>query len=746
MVSVYEIDPKTLNWIKEEVNQTVDEARHELEVYLDNPRETGQLKSCADLLHRINGAVAMAEIFGATLLATEMENVTRALYKDSLKHKNDAVEVLMLGILQLPAYLDQLSHGHKDIPLVLLPLLNDLLAVQDKELLTESTFFFPNLAVYKPPAADHPPSIDDNTLPKALDAEEIAKKFRPGYLSGLLGLFRGDDVVKGLQRLAIVVKNLEHASAQKKVVQLWWVTSGVIHALYDKGLETSVAVKLLLGRVDRQMKRLIDEGESALSAEPPDELIKNLLYYIGRSTSTSTRVVELKKAFVLNDTLLDENLINQAKNELIGFNAHIMDDISKQIEEELLKIKDKLDVVVYSEEENSDILDSVIGGFTMVADALGMLGMTRLRKIAITQQLFIKELVTTGANLGNDDILHVAGALLYIESSICDLNVNSNFDDNESVSGDITITNSMPEAEYRQLVKLVVQDVINELDKVKNAVIEMLIEDTTNEVLSSVPDSIKLIAGTLELMSFSYVASIVRAIGYYIEQELSTASNSPDEADLDQLANAVMGVECYLESILEISIAPEEALDMAQAGITQLGYNPQKFTAKRMASGLVGKTADATDGSSVSLIDAEDQAKGMGINADEELMKVFVMEADDELETININFKKWKGDQKDHKSLNCMVRSFHTLKGAGRIIGVTTIGLLAWSVEELLRCLQDGSVQPCKEIFELLDQMVPAMMQLIAQVKQGDISEQMEDVQPLVDMARELRKSGAAVG
>ena len=142
MISGYDVDPKTLSWIKEEVNKTANDAQIALELFVEHPEDNAQIQLCADYLHRIRGALEIVEIFGAALLANQMEQVAIGLVHNKIELKKEAIDVLMCGLLQLPAYLEHLYHGHKDIPLVLLPLLNDLLAVQNKELQTESTFFF----------------------------------------------------------------------------------------------------------------------------------------------------------------------------------------------------------------------------------------------------------------------------------------------------------------------------------------------------------------------------------------------------------------------------------------------------------------------------------------------------------------------------------------------------------------------------------------------------------------------------
>ena len=58
--------------------------------------------------------------------------------------------MLMRGMVQLPDYLERVQSGHKDIPIVLLPLLNDLRACRGEKLLTESALFAPDLDVALP--------------------------------------------------------------------------------------------------------------------------------------------------------------------------------------------------------------------------------------------------------------------------------------------------------------------------------------------------------------------------------------------------------------------------------------------------------------------------------------------------------------------------------------------------------------------------------------------------------------------
>jgi len=757
LVVEFEIDPKTLIWVKEEVEATLEEAKSTLEIYLESDRSTARIAVVADGIHKIRGAVEMVEIFGAVLLAKEMEVVAIELMNDNIKRKEDAIEVIMRGMLQLPAYLAQLYHGSKDIPLVLLPLLNDMRAVQEKPLLTESAFFSPNLAAFKPVLADQEQSGGDTNT---WDIRTIAKKLRPVYLVGLLDLFHDKKLKKSLRMLATVIMNLEQASTQKQTEQVWWVSAGVIHALYDNGLQSSVAIKLLLGKVDRLIKRMIDEGESVLTTDPPHDLMKNLLYYVGRSSSISPRVRELKLAFSLTDSLPDSDAIIQAQDELIGFNANIMENIANQLKEELLKVKDTLDITVHIQHGDASTLQPVIERLRTIADALGMLGLNKLRKLIHKQEAFVSNLIQIDSVLSSEDVLQIARILLYIESSLYDLNVRE--EANEIIEDkDLSELSVLPEAEYIEVVNTAVKEALEDVAKIKDAVIKLSKNPEDFELMTEVPGLLGLVIGAVKILSHPRVVKVLQAINEFVDTEIVKNKKLLDPDSFDLLANSIVGAEYYLEGILQKSVSSNFAIEVAEISLANLGYAPTKVEAVKIVdqTSEAGEALSISDESAESDIDSfiipmlvpigsdvEEAEAEINAEVDQELVTIFLNEAGDELEEISSCLEKWKQDQNDQETLAILVRSFHTLKGAGRIVGASSIGVLAWSIEELLRRILDERIEPSYEIVELLEETVPMLTQLVMQMKHGEEQENTLNFQPLIDTARELREAKNAYG
>ena len=153
---------QSLYLVSNELASTLDDARHSLEDYAEGNAGRESLAKCSELIHLVRGALRIVEVYGAALLAEEMEyTLDHLLQSNSGQVNEDGVEALSRSMVQLPAYLDQLQTGGRDIALVLLPLLNDLRAVRGKPLLSEGTLLLLNIA----PDRDAGPKIDRRLSP-----------------------------------------------------------------------------------------------------------------------------------------------------------------------------------------------------------------------------------------------------------------------------------------------------------------------------------------------------------------------------------------------------------------------------------------------------------------------------------------------------------------------------------------------------------------------------------------------------
>ena len=85
-----EVAIQSFEHVGRELNLTLGEARTALESYVEQPQNVSLLNRCAAELHQVQGVLKVLEIYGAALLAEEMEQVARYLVASAGEQKNQA--------------------------------------------------------------------------------------------------------------------------------------------------------------------------------------------------------------------------------------------------------------------------------------------------------------------------------------------------------------------------------------------------------------------------------------------------------------------------------------------------------------------------------------------------------------------------------------------------------------------------------------------------------------------------------
>ena len=570
-----ELDINTLSWVKSEIDETLKQARTALEAYVEEPDDESRLQFCFNYLHQVRGTLQMVELYGATMAAEEMEILCQALLDKQVSNRDDAFEVLMRGILQLPDYLEHLLAGHKDIPVVLMPLLNDLRAARGDALLSENSLFTPDLTV----AAPSNEIIDSDII-------DLARKLRHNYHLGLLGWFRDKDSNASLKRIGDVIEKLRQAASEQEVNRLLWVAGGLVESLKQGGLDSSVSIKLLLGQLDRQIKKIIDNGITALSDEPPQDLLKNLLYYVAISQSSDERTRELKDAFNLDEVMPDTHTLEQARADLAGPNAALMGTVSAVLQEDLTRVKDSLDVFMRKEDSELAELKPLCDTLNQMADTLGMMGLGLQRRMVQDQVEVLNAMANGERELEENALMDVAGAMLSLETSLQESSIaRAANEEAEEVGEGGDAQQKLRQAEQQQLLRTVIEQAGDEFAHVKDALNDFSRNTAGAEVLEAIPNTLDQIRGSLDILSLDRASQLLGRCIRYVRTELLEKRVVPEEEALDAFADAVSSVEYYLESLAGKWGNPETILDIAEKSLETLDEYIQS-DAGTPASGL----------------------------------------------------------------------------------------------------------------------------------------------------------------
>lgn len=127
-----------LGWVKPELDETLRQVRNEVEYYAEDPTDASRMRICAGYLHQVQGTLRMVELYAPAMVAEELEQLANAIGAGRVADRDEACATLMRGSVLLPDYLERLQNGHRDIPIVLMPLLNEIRASRGEEGVTDS--------------------------------------------------------------------------------------------------------------------------------------------------------------------------------------------------------------------------------------------------------------------------------------------------------------------------------------------------------------------------------------------------------------------------------------------------------------------------------------------------------------------------------------------------------------------------------------------------------------------------------
>ena len=719
-----------------ELNETIHNAHLALEDCVDGRGGTAALTRAGELLHQARGALQITETYGAALLVEEMELTSTYVARlRAGKGREDGLDALTRAMVQLPLYIERLLGGGRDIALVLLPMLNDLRAARGEPLLSEGTLLLLNLS---PRRAGSKAEARKGT---GEDPVLVAKRLRPKFQLALLGWITDGNNEGHLDTLAKVAAALENSATRDDMYQLWWIVGGVLESLQDGGLETSVAVKRLLGQADRQMRYTIEEGLLAFEKHPVDDLLNNLLYYVARSRNAGERISEIRAAFNLDELLPGEEQVEQAREALGAPSAKLMKTVGAAIKEDLARVKDVLDIFVRTGMNKSSELVPQMELLKKIGDTLGVLGLGELRGDIEGEIDRLKSVVERGGVANEQVILDIAAMLLRVEDRLDTQLVRLATPVEPGSDGAATGSEEDDDA-FRQVTKSVMRECIINLARIKETIIQSIAAKAPSQGLDSVPSLLRGIRSGLLLLEKTRAMEVVEKVGNLITAMLGGGGPAQlNQKETDRLADAIVSIEYYMETVMAGRSEPWYMLDNAEACLVVLGDTVQRLldnqkqgpveiadTMKLSLDEIAAYTTVQLDEQAMIVDVPQLQATEVmplpvvsqdAEHLDPELLEIFIEEAKEEIASIKRHLPSWLESPDDLEMLITVRRSFHTLKGSGRMVGAERIGEYGWAIENLLNRLINRTLVRTPPMVDFVQQAADAVPELVEQLEVG---------------------------
>lgn len=546
----------SLSLVRDELFATMEEAEQNLEHFIAERQNGSLLQHSVECLSQIRGTLNLIELAGAELLAQEALDLATDIPTGVSEDRDGQLAALGNALYVLRRYLENLEAHRQEIPELLLPAINDVRQAAGQPALPESFFFSARLDLPRPLRAVTVPQVDDQ--------DREIRRLRQMYQVGLLGLIREQNLYPSLKLMSRALGKLDVLLGSVARTRLCWVGAGALEALVDAQMLPRKTRKQVFARLDRELKQLIGNPQY----ETPRQLLKELLYLTALADTSGPRASELRQVFGLAPMPFTDHLLEDESQRLSGPGQSVMRSLSVAIREELTAVKDQLDLIErgVSQSDALGILHTQLG---KLAKTLGMVGLNSAATVLQHQHGVVAGWVAKGAADDANALNELADALLYVESMV------GNLERGERMSARPTPLGEDESFAVHQLAEariVVIDEAQAGLALAKRAITAYLESNGDKLHLANVPTSLQAVRGGLWFLDQQRAAVLVGACADYIQLQMIETTQMPSEQMLETLADALTGLEYYLEggAMMRPQGQPD-VLDVASESVKALG-------------------------------------------------------------------------------------------------------------------------------------------------------------------------------
>lgn len=715
-----QLDTGPLSWVMVEIRESLARSRTALfEAGGRAPEDQAtQLQHAKSHLHQAHGALQMVDVDGVSLMTATAEAALDRFKAGTLKCSTDNAETLALLYRALVEYLEELLDGAPSQPARLFPYYRAVLEMMGAERIHPADLFYPDLSLT--------PELPRVPGP-AVDADYAA--YRQRFERALLPYMKSGEPAQQLEHAAALleaVKLVAAAQQEDKSRVFWLAMQGFAELVASGELAGGLYIKQLFGLINLQIRRL-SQGQAAL----PDAMLRDALFFIAAAPdSASATVRQLRAAYAL-DGLVPADYESRRYGQI---------DIEalERAKAGMAQAKASWDRLANAEIDPA--LDAAFGqALADVAAECDQLDIPALS--ALLRQLADVARTAVSAGRSEELALEMATALLFAEHGLEQIR---HLPDDFAAHAD-TIG--------ARLLALVSGDTPPEPAQWQNGLARQMQQDDTVVALAM---EMKTGLRQVEKVLDEYYADpaqrpALRELASVLHQ-LQGALAILDQEDAMQAALHVKAAVAALANGSGDPALEPKALDDIAQNVGALGFfvdmlaqNPAgarerfAFDAEHGAFRSVPfKKMPASE--SIPVLDQQVPSPApaaMPVEApppaasdaavEAELLEIFIAEAQEVLAFVDATLAKPRAEAGSAENLTMLRRSFHTLKGSGRMVGLNQFGDAAHGIERVMNTWLADERPVTDALFALLNHAAVDMGAWVAELASAGVSSRNAD-------------------
>ncbi len=700
-----------LVWVRPDLDKHLTQIRTQIEHIANSTHIGNGVQNAADNLTQLKYTFEALVLQGATLVVEEMITVCDELRNDNIRDPEKAYSALMNAIVVVPSYLDRLQAGHHDLPILLLPVINELRSAYNANIVSEATLFAPSLDVSLPELERQ---ATTQTKAPGEPFQVFISRARRQYESALLSWLQNQQDSDLLSPLHSICETLHRRVDGFELRRLWWIATEVISGLLDGVTENDLHLRRLFARLNLILKTLAQGGVEATDARSVDSLSQALLFHVAQAKPGNVGVDMLRERFKLDELVPDRDVLIRARGSVTGRNRELYISLGAVVRDELSLIKDALDLELRTGKVEADRRQQSLEALLRLKDTLKMMGLSdSAQSLDALMPAFeaSEESATEPEKNGQSQdalLMGLAEKLIQVES-VLEEQIATLGEPLQEEQQPTYI--DLPLHEQRRIRLHLLDEAVVSLHQVQDAVRRHFDGDQDADYCSPMEH----VAGAMQLIDEAETASLALKLRNALGNLLHTAKTeeSVDPGKLETVTDAVAAFELYLAGCRDQQSNRGRFLDILKERLSNLPVGEVKVVE------TVTPPAKPADKDKPATTDRQQPAGSTPPRVhDTEILEVFLEEYESVIAMLGENIPRWMQNQDDHDLMTDIRRGFHTLKGSGRMVGADEMGDFSWHIEEMLNNLLDHNIEAIADVatmVHLAEAILPAIKQRLLQ-------------------------------
>lgn len=674
-----------LGWVKPELDETLRQARGEIEYYAENPADSSRMHFCANYLHQVQGTLRMVELYAPAMVAEEMEILAKAVQNGEVTDRNEACATLMRGTVLLPDYLERLQDGHRDIPIVLLPLLNEIRAARGAAGLNEAVLFAFDQHAQEPTEAE-------------LDHARGSLSGRNRALLDTVGAAVKEELLRVKDALDLHLRTGDNlAGLQSQVGEL----GSIADTLGVMGL--GVARNVVLDQRDA-LQGILDSPSSASESLLLD--IAGALLYVDASLDD-----QVARLGAPTDEQGDDSSAMEARRTIEVLASEAITNFAMAREHFVAFIETN-----WQHDQLTDVprlLGEVAGALRMLELQLPADYTEGVSRYVATE-LLSRHRIPSGRQL--DTLADAMASLEYYLEALRERRPNRD-DILDITRTSLESLHYWPLPAEQRTVKVVgpsvpepvaIADSPAEVDQdAQDAALLSIAADDEPLPAQEVQHETLTTAESEHLLETGQAAGpeVVEAESAFVEPEVIEQAVAEPEVVKPAFVEPVIAEPESRAVVVERETPESEIAAIAEPEIA--GWSPEAVPLPSVAPQVLAAPTTAAEGAFATAVG----------DIDDDIREVFLEEFDEEIANLHRLLPPWNDALENMERLRPIRRVFHTLKGSGRLVGATVLGEFSWKVESMLNRVLDGTRPASPAIATMVQQVHDVLPQLNAALR-----------------------------